>query len=87
MCGLLVRARQVRDLAELVGGEGPTAPDIAHLALDAAFAAELLDKGTAEPRCLDDTLAHAWRLLAGLPRHELTMLPTAQLDEHLPDPT
>ena len=39
-------------------------------------------RGAARPW---DSLDRAWRALSVLPRRELTMLPVAQLDEHLPD--
>jgi V/A-type H+/Na+-transporting ATPase subunit B len=75
----LARARQVHELAELVGAEGLTATDRAHLALEDAFATELVNQGRHERRGIDDTLDRVWTVLRCLPRRELTMLPAALL--------
>ena len=71
----LARARQVRDLAELIGPAALTETDRRYLAFADAFAAELLDQGTDEARSLEDTLERAWRVVSVLPRRELTMVP------------
>ncbi|MGW5382486.1 V-type ATP synthase subunit B [Nocardia sp. NPDC003963] len=78
----LARARQVRELTELIGIGTLTEVDRAHLELADAFAAELVDQGTAECRSLDDTLDRAWRVLTRLPRSALTALPDDLLDAH-----
>ncbi|MCX4092457.1 V-type ATP synthase subunit B [Nocardia sp. alder85J] len=83
----LARARQVRELAELIGTAALTDLDRAHLDLSDAFTAELVDQGAGERRALDDTLDRAWRVLARLPRSALTMLPGDLLDEHLGRPS
>ncbi len=79
----LARARQVRELAELVGVDGLTANDRAHLALEDAFSTELVDQDCHERRTVDDTLDRAWQVLRRLPRSELTMLSEALLDRRL----
>ena len=79
----LARARQVRELAELVGVDGLTANDRAHLALEDAFSTELVDQDRHERRTVDDTLDRAWQVLRRLPRSELTMLSEALLDRRL----
>jgi V/A-type H+-transporting ATPase subunit B len=76
----LARARQVRELAELVGADGLTTVDHAYLALDSAFYAELVQQGQHEVRAVQDTLERVWRVLLRLPRSELAMLPAALLD-------
>ena len=76
----LARARQVRELAELVGVEGLTAADRAHLDLERAFHTELVDQGRHERRTIDDTLDRVWQVLRRLPRRDLTMVPEALLD-------
>ncbi len=71
----LARARQVRELADLVGPETLSGTDRRYLAFEAAFEQRLLDQGTSEDRPLDRTLDLAWDVLGELPRRELTMLP------------
>jgi V/A-type H+-transporting ATPase subunit B len=80
----LARARQVGELAELIGTAALTATDRAYLDFADRLRAELLDQRPDERRELADSLDRAWRALAALPRRELTMLPAAQLDAHLP---
>ena len=78
----LARARQVRELADLVGPETLSGTDHDYLACEEAFVEHLLDQGHAEDRSLERTLALAWQVLAELPRRELTMLPRALVDEY-----
>ncbi len=78
----LARARQVRELTELIGVGALTAVDRAHLELADAFAVELVDQGADECRSLDTTLDRAWGVLRRLPRSALTMLPDDLLDAH-----
>ncbi|MFC4907083.1 V-type ATP synthase subunit B [Actinomadura gamaensis] len=80
--GALARARQVRDLAELVGETALTGTDRAYLAFERACEETLVSQGRAEHRGLPDTLDRAWRALGELPRRELTMLPQAALDAY-----
>jgi V/A-type H+-transporting ATPase subunit B len=78
----LARARQVRELADLVGLETLSGTDQHYLAYETAFEQRLLAQGTTEDRTLDRTLDLAWEVLAELPRRELTMLPVALLSKH-----
>jgi V/A-type H+-transporting ATPase subunit B len=78
----LARARQARELAELVGAAALSATDQRYLAFETAFRERLVDQGPEERRGLDETLDRAWQVLSVLPRRELTMLPAAQLDAH-----
>lgn len=78
----LARARQVRELTELIGAGALSAVDRAHLELADAFAAELVDQEFGECRSLDTTLDRAWHVLTRLPRSALTMLPDDLLDAH-----
>lgn len=75
----LARARQARELAELVGAAALSATDQHYLAFSAAFEERLVDQGRDEQRSLDQTLDRAWAVLSELPRRELTMLPESQL--------
>jgi V/A-type H+-transporting ATPase subunit B len=76
----LARARQARELAELVGATALSATDQHYLAFSAAFEQRLVDQGRDEQRSLEQTLDRAWAVLSELPRRELTMLPASQLD-------
>jgi len=71
----LSRARQARELADLVGLAALSGSDRAHLAVADAFDRDLLDQGGDEARTLDETLERAWRVLRALPARELTMIP------------
>lgn len=79
----LARARQVRDLAELIGAAALSDTDRSYLAFEDRFAERFVAQRPDERRELDDTLDRAWRALAVLPRRELTMMAPAQVEEHL----
>lgn len=81
----LARAREIRELAELVGVDALGDIDRRYLAFADAFRDDFMSQRVDERRELDDTLDRAWRVLATLPRSELTMLPAALLDRHLQD--
>jgi len=83
MLASLARARSVRELAELIGTDALNATDRRYLGFAAAFARDFARQRPDEARTLGDTLDRAWRVLATLPRHELTMLPPALLDGRL----
>lgn len=76
----LARARQARDLADLIGTAALTETDRRYLACTEAFATELVGQRVDEARSLDETLARVWRVLSELPRRELTMLPAATIE-------
>ena len=78
----LARARQARELADLVGMETLSGTDQQYLAYETAFARTLLDQGHDENRTLDRTLDLAWDVLGELPSRELTRLPLAAVIEH-----
>jgi V/A-type H+-transporting ATPase subunit B len=71
----LARARQVRDLAELIGAGALSGTDQQYLAFDEAFTDNVMTQRPDETRTLEETLDRAWRTLALLPRQELTMVP------------
>jgi V/A-type H+-transporting ATPase subunit B len=79
----LSRARQVRELVELVGSAALGESDRHYLQLVEVFESELVNQRQDESRTLEQTLDRAWRVAAALPRQELTMLPAALLDAHL----
>jgi V/A-type H+-transporting ATPase subunit B len=78
----LARARQARELADLVGMETLSGTDQLYLGYETAFERRLLGQGPAENRTLDHTLDLAWEVLGELPRRELTMLPLALIEAH-----
>ncbi|MBL0885412.1 V-type ATP synthase subunit B [Myceligenerans indicum] len=78
----LSRARQVRELADLIGMGALSQTDRHYLELDDAYVREFVDQRPDETRHLDDTLERAWRVLLRLPRRELAMLPGELLDAH-----
>lgn len=78
----LARARQVRELAELVGQAALSRADRRYLELGDAFLYRFMDQRPEETRTLDDTLERGWQVLLTLERSELTMLPDALIDAH-----
>jgi V/A-type H+-transporting ATPase subunit B len=78
----LARARQVRELAELIGEGALSATDRQYLSFADAFERDFTTQRADERRSFDDTLDRAWRALSVLPRRELTMLPAELLDAH-----
>jgi V/A-type H+-transporting ATPase subunit B len=78
----LARARQARELAELVGAGALNATDRGYLELERAFERVLVSQRPDERRGLDETFERAWRVLSALPRRELTMMSAADLDAH-----
>jgi V/A-type H+-transporting ATPase subunit B len=79
----LARARQVRELAELVGAAALSDTDRRYLAFADAFERDFLSQRPDESRSIDETLDRAWRALSVLPRRELTMLSGVMVDSHL----
>ncbi|MGZ4613775.1 MAG: V-type ATP synthase subunit B [Kineosporiaceae bacterium] len=79
LLSVMARARDVHDLADLVGPAALSATDQLYLACEAAVRTEVVAQERVELRTLDDTLDRVWRALGRLPRRELAMLPPAQL--------
>jgi V/A-type H+/Na+-transporting ATPase subunit B len=78
----LARARQVRELADLVGQAALSPTDRRYLDLDEAFLHRFMAQRPDETRTLDESLERAWQVLLTLPRTQLGMLPTELLDAH-----
>jgi V/A-type H+-transporting ATPase subunit B len=78
----LSRARQARQLAELVSVSVLSGTDQCYLAFEVAFERQFLSQRVDECRDMEDTLERAWRALAVLPRRELVMLGPTLLDAH-----
>jgi V/A-type H+-transporting ATPase subunit B len=75
------RAVQARVLASVVGEEGLADTDRRYLAFGTAFEEKLVSQSA--PRTLEQSMEAGWRLLAALPRSELTRLSDAQIAAHL----
>jgi len=75
------KAVQARVLASVVGEEGLAETDRRYLAFGDAFERDLVSQ--AGPRTLEQSMDAGWKLLADLPRTELTRLSDAQIDAHM----
>jgi V/A-type H+-transporting ATPase subunit B len=84
--GALANARQVSELAELLGAASLSDTDQRYLTYRDAVEQHLFDQGVDEVRTFDETLDRAWSALAELPRRELTMVPADMLARRLPLP-
>jgi V/A-type H+-transporting ATPase subunit B len=78
----LARARQVRELAEIVGSSALSATDQLYLHLATDFEQRLINQGRRESRSLDQTLDRCWDVATVLPVRELTMLSEALIGAH-----
>jgi V/A-type H+-transporting ATPase subunit B len=80
----LARARQVRELAEIIGVPALNATDHRYLDFAAGLERDLVRQQRSELRTLDDTLDRCWQVASVLPVRELTMLSSRLLEAHLP---
>ncbi|WP_031171641.1 V-type ATP synthase subunit B [Streptosporangium roseum] len=78
----LARARQARELAELVGERALSITDRRYLAMAEAFEVRLLAQRGDESRSLEETFDRAWQVVSVLPRRELSMISPETLDAH-----
>jgi V/A-type H+-transporting ATPase subunit B len=78
----LARARQVRELAEVVGASALSATDRLYLDFAAQFEQRLVAQQRGDRRGLDETLDRCWDALGVLPARELTMLSQRSLAAH-----
>ena len=79
----LARAREVRELEEMVGSEALSETDKSYLRFATALEQTFLNQRRDERRELDATLDGIWSALSRLPRRELSMLPADMVDEHI----
>jgi V/A-type H+-transporting ATPase subunit B len=79
---LVAEARQIADLADVVGEAGLTHRDRRHLAFSQTFLSGFLSQGRDEARSLEETLARAWQVASTLPKRELTMVSEALVAKH-----
>jgi V/A-type H+-transporting ATPase subunit B len=80
--GLVARARQVADLADVIGADALGHGETRYLEFGEAFRRDFLTQGRAEVRTLEQTLERAWHVASLLPRRELSMLSQSALDAH-----
>jgi V/A-type H+-transporting ATPase subunit B len=73
-------AREVRDLAELIGQDALTEVDRRYIAFASSLESKLMNQRRDESRSLEETLDRAWRVASELPRRELTMVSAAALE-------
>jgi V/A-type H+-transporting ATPase subunit B len=78
----LARARDVRELAEIVGTSALNGTDQLYLRFGTQFERRLVDQGVGERRELADTLARCWEVAGVLPARELTMLSDRLIDTY-----
>jgi V/A-type H+-transporting ATPase subunit B len=70
----LARARQVRELAEIVGASALSTTDQLYLDFGTEVEHRLIGQRRGEGRSLEETLGRCWDVVGVLPRRELTML-------------
>jgi V/A-type H+-transporting ATPase subunit B len=78
----LARARQVQQLAEIVGESALSDTDQLYLEFATTFERVLTHQRRGERRTLDETLGRCWDVVNVLPARELTMLSRRFLAEH-----
>ena len=81
----LARARQVRELAEIIGAAALSATDQRYLHFANEFEQRLVHQGRGERRDLDATLDRCGDVAEVLPARELTMLSASSIDAHRRD--
>ena len=82
----LSRARQSRELADLIGAAALSDVDRRYLGFADVVERRLIDQRPDEARTLDDTLDRAWQTLRTLPASELVMLPETLRAAHAAHP-
>ena len=80
----LASARHAGELAELLGATALSPLDRQYVELATAFERQFMDQGRTEDRSLEESLNRVWRVLATLPRHQLSMLSARFLDAYYP---
>ncbi len=78
----LSRARQVRQLAEIVGEAALSGTDQLYLEFATTFERTLTHQRRGERRTLEETLGRCWDVVSVLPERELTMLSRRFLAAH-----
>lgn len=76
----IARAREARELADLIGESALTETDRSYLKCAQRFNELILRQGMDEARTFADTMSRMWSVLSELPRRELTMLSRGDID-------
>jgi V/A-type H+-transporting ATPase subunit B len=79
---LLARARQIGDLADVVGADALAPNERRCLDFAEAFRRDFLSQNPSEAHSLDETLERAWRAASCMPRRELSMVSASSLDAY-----
>jgi V/A-type H+/Na+-transporting ATPase subunit B len=78
--GLAAQAREIADLADVVGEGALSLRERRYLEFADRFATRLLAQGATERRSLDETLDRAWAVASLFPREELAMVSRTALE-------
>ena len=78
----LAKARQVQELADLVGAAAVSQNDLPYLTFEDVFEQQLVTQQPDQARGIDETLDRCWETVLTLPQRELTMISTELLDTH-----
>jgi V/A-type H+-transporting ATPase subunit B len=87
LLALLARARQVEELASLIGPDALSMAEQRYLAFGHRFETGFIDQDPHQPRSLEETLDRAWDTVSVVPARELTMVTTEQISTRLPTAT
>jgi V/A-type H+-transporting ATPase subunit B len=79
--------QDIRSLASVIGEEELTSVDQDYLKFGRAFERSFIGQGLSENRSIEDTLNLGWRILALLPREELTRVTEAEIDRYYREST
>ena len=74
--------QDVRSLASVIGEEELTSVDQDYVKFGRAFEGDFIGQGSAENRTIDETLDIGWRMLALLPREELTRVTEVEIKRY-----
>jgi len=87
LLALLARARQVEELASLIGPDALSMAEQRYLEFGHRFETGFIDQDPHQPRSLEETLDRAWDTVSVVPARELTMVTTEQISTRLPTAT
>jgi len=77
------RVQEVRSLVAVIGEEELSVVDRSYLSFGQAVEREFIGQGITEARTIEETLDLGWKMLAMLPREELTRVSAAELASRL----
>jgi V/A-type H+-transporting ATPase subunit B len=80
LLALLARAREVSELAELLGSASLSPTERIYLSFADAFYADFVHQGADQSCSLEESLGRAWKVASLLPRRELTSLSEKEIE-------